>query len=60
MARLYLGRLPDLTPGARAELGERISAAVRAQVSPPPPPGTPAPPTWQRYWPSGTGASTPG
>jgi uncharacterized RDD family membrane protein YckC len=44
MARLYLGRLPDLTPGARAELGERISAAVRAQVSPPPPPGTPVPP----------------
>jgi uncharacterized RDD family membrane protein YckC len=43
MARLYLGRLPDLNPGARAELGERISAAVRAQVSPPPPPGTPAP-----------------
>jgi uncharacterized RDD family membrane protein YckC len=44
MARLYLGRLPDLTPGARAQLGERISAAVRAQVSPPPPPGTPVPP----------------
>ena len=44
MARLYLGRLPDLTPGARAELGERISAAVRAQVGPPPPPGTPVPP----------------
>ena len=44
MARLYLGRVPDLTPGARAELGERISAAVRAQVSPPPPPGTPVPP----------------
>jgi uncharacterized RDD family membrane protein YckC len=44
MARLYLSRLPDLTPGARAELGERIYAAVRAQVSPPPPPGTPAPP----------------
>jgi uncharacterized RDD family membrane protein YckC len=43
MARQYLGRLPDLTPGARAELGERISAAVRAQISPPPPPGTPVP-----------------
>jgi uncharacterized RDD family membrane protein YckC len=41
MARRYLGRLPELTPGARAELGERISAAVRAQVGPPPP-GTPA------------------
>ena len=43
MARQYLGRLPDLTPGARAGLGERISAAVQAQVSPPPPPGTPVP-----------------
>jgi hypothetical protein len=43
MARQYLSRLPELTPGARAELGERISAAVRAQVGPPPPPGTPAP-----------------
>jgi uncharacterized RDD family membrane protein YckC len=41
-ARQYLSRLPELTPGARAELGERISAAVRAQVGPPPPPGTPA------------------
>jgi uncharacterized RDD family membrane protein YckC len=40
-ARRYLGRLPELTPGARAELGERIAAAVLAQVSPPPPPGTP-------------------
>jgi uncharacterized RDD family membrane protein YckC len=43
MARQYLGRLPELTPGARAELGARIAAAVRAQVSPPPPPGTPVP-----------------
>ena len=43
MARQYLSRLPELTPGARTELGERISAAVRAQVGPPPPPGTPAP-----------------
>ena len=43
MARQYLSRLPELTPGARAELGDRISAAVRAQVGPPPPPGTPAP-----------------
>jgi len=38
MARQYLSRLPELTPGARAELGERISAAVRAQAAPPPPP----------------------
>jgi hypothetical protein len=43
MARRYLSRLHELTPAARAELGERIAAAVRAQVSPPPPPGTPAP-----------------
>src|SRR5580700_7118596 len=40
-ARRYLGRLPELTPAAQAELGERIAGAVRAQVSPLPPPGTP-------------------
>lgn len=40
-ARRYLTRLPELTPAAQAELGERIAAAVRAQVSPAPPPGTP-------------------
>jgi len=42
MARRYLSRLPELTPAARAELGARIATAVSAQVSPPPPPGTPA------------------
>jgi len=42
MARRYLARLPELTPAAQAELGERIAEAVRAQVSPLPPPGTPA------------------
>jgi uncharacterized RDD family membrane protein YckC len=42
-ARRYLSRSPELAPTARAELGERIAAAVLAQVSPPPPPGTPAP-----------------
>jgi len=41
-ARRYLARLPELTPAAQAELGERIAAAVCAQVSPLPPPGTPA------------------
>ena len=41
-ARRYLARLPELTPAAQAELGERIADAVRAQVSPLPPPGTPA------------------
>jgi len=40
-ARRYLARLPELTPAARAELGEHIAGAVRAQVSPLPPPGTP-------------------
>jgi uncharacterized RDD family membrane protein YckC len=43
MARAYLGRLPELTPAARAELGNRIAAAVQAQTAPPPPPGTPVP-----------------
>ncbi len=43
MARGYLGRLPQLTPAARAGLGNRIAAAVQAQTAPPPPPGTPVP-----------------
>jgi len=42
MARRYLGRLPELTPAARGQVGDRIATAVRAQVSPPPPAGTPA------------------
>jgi len=40
-ARRYLARLPELTPAAQAELGQRIVSAVSAQVSPPPPAGTP-------------------
>ena len=40
-ARRYLARLPELTPAAQAELGQRIATAVSAQVSPPPPAGTP-------------------
>ncbi len=40
-ARRYLARLPELTPAAQAELGQRIAGAVSAQVSPPPPLGTP-------------------
>jgi uncharacterized RDD family membrane protein YckC len=40
-ARRYLARLPELTPAAQAELGERIAGAVHTQVSPLPPPGTP-------------------
>jgi len=42
-ARRYLSRMAELTPVARAELAERLAATVQAQVSPPPPPGTPAP-----------------
>jgi uncharacterized RDD family membrane protein YckC len=42
-ARDYLGRYWELTPEARYQLGERLAADVAARVSPPPPPGTPAP-----------------
>ncbi|HEY1622337.1 MAG TPA: RDD family protein [Streptosporangiaceae bacterium] len=42
-ARDYLGRYRELTPQARYQLGERLAADVAARVSPPPPPGTPAP-----------------
>jgi hypothetical protein len=38
-ARQYLGRYYDFTPAARAEHGQRIAAAVAAQVSPAPPAG---------------------
>ncbi len=37
----YLRRFYELTPAARDEFGQRIAAAVAAQISPPPPPGTP-------------------
>jgi uncharacterized RDD family membrane protein YckC len=37
----YLRRLPELRSPAREELGLRLASAVAAQVSPPPPPGTP-------------------
>ena len=39
-ARSYLSRFYELTPAARWEFGERIAAAMQAQVSPVPPPGT--------------------
>jgi uncharacterized RDD family membrane protein YckC len=42
-ARQYLSRYYDLTPAARDEFGRRIAAAVSAQVSPVPPPGTTPP-----------------
>jgi len=41
-ARGYLSRVHELTPAAREEFGRRIASAVQAQVSPLPPPGTPA------------------
>lgn len=41
-ARQYLNRFAQLTPAARTELGVRLATAVAAQVSPPPPAGTPA------------------
>jgi uncharacterized RDD family membrane protein YckC len=41
-ARSYLSRFHELTPAAREEFGRRITSAVQAQVSPLPPPGTPA------------------
>jgi uncharacterized RDD family membrane protein YckC len=44
-ARQYLSRYYDFTPAAREEFGQRIAAAVAAQVSPAPPPGT-APPDY--------------
>jgi uncharacterized RDD family membrane protein YckC len=40
-ASTYLRRFYELSPAARDEFGQRIAAAVAAQVSPPPPPGTP-------------------
>ena len=40
-ASSYLRRFRDLRPAARQELGLRLAGAVAAQVSPPPPTGTP-------------------
>ena len=42
-ARQYLSRYYEFTPAARAEHGQRIAAAVAAQVSPVPPAGTSPP-----------------
>jgi uncharacterized RDD family membrane protein YckC len=39
--RQYLGRLEQIDPDARAAVGGRLAAQVRAHVAPPPPPGTP-------------------
>jgi uncharacterized RDD family membrane protein YckC len=43
MARQYLSRYYDFTPATRDEFGQRIAAAVAAQVSPPPPAGSSPP-----------------
>lgn len=42
-ARSYLSRYWELTPQSRHALGQQIAAEVAARVSPPPPPGIPAP-----------------
>jgi uncharacterized RDD family membrane protein YckC len=39
--RQFLGRLQQITPQARVELGTRLATEVQRYVSPPPPPGTP-------------------
>ncbi|GAA4709865.1 RDD family protein [Nocardioides conyzicola] len=40
--RQFLGRLPQIDPGSRTAIGDRLAAAVSEYVAPPPPPGTPA------------------
>jgi uncharacterized RDD family membrane protein YckC len=40
-AASYLRRFAELTPSARETLGHRLASMVAAQVSPPPPAGTP-------------------
>ena len=42
-ARQFLSRAPQLNPRVRDEMAYRITADVVARISPPPPPGTPAP-----------------
>ncbi len=42
-ARDYLSRYWELTAQSRHALGQQIAAEVASRVSPPPPPGTPAP-----------------
>jgi len=42
-AGTFLRRYYELSPVAREALGAQLAAAVAARISPPPPPGTPAP-----------------
>lgn len=39
--RSFLSRAPSMSEASRADLGNRLAAAVAAVTSPPPPPGTP-------------------
>lgn len=39
--RQFLGRLPQIDPASRADLGNRLAQAVCEYVAPAPPPGTP-------------------
>ena len=39
--RSFLARAPQMNESARADLGNRLAAAVGAMTAPPPPPGTP-------------------
>jgi uncharacterized RDD family membrane protein YckC len=39
--RQFLGRLPQIDPASRANIGGRLAAAVEEYVAPAPPPGTP-------------------
>jgi hypothetical protein len=39
--RSFLSRAPQMSEASRADLGNRLAAAVAAVTSPPPPPGTP-------------------
>ncbi|MGE0217366.1 RDD family protein [Mycolicibacterium sp.] len=43
LARQFLSRAPQLNPQIRDEMAHRITADVVTRISPPPPPGTPAP-----------------
>lgn len=43
MARQFLARAPALTPAIRDDMAYRVTAEVVSRISPPPPPGTPAP-----------------
>lgn len=39
--RQFLGRLPQIDPATRADIGARLATAVQEYVAPAPPPGTP-------------------